>query len=210
MNGPLSLALSKGRLFDQVIGYFARSGLDLHFGERKLVGRDQEGLIEAILVKNADLPTYLHHGIAGLGICGEDVLYERGDDLVRLLELPFGTTTMVLAAREGTPPPAGGPVEVATKFVRFTHDHFHARGVPVRIIRLDGSVELAPVLGLAPFIVDLMETGSTLRAHQLAVVEELKKVRVWLVANRAYWKWHYRDIRELIQRLSQADEHSRR
>ncbi len=205
MSRHLTLALSKGRLLDQVLAYASERGIDITFEDRKLIAHDPDGLLKLILVKNADLPTYLRYGIAGLGICGEDVLYEYGDELVRLLELPFGGTTMALAGRSDLQRPKWGPMTIATKFVRFTHDYFHERGVPVRLIKLDGSVELAPVLELAPYIVDLVETGSTLRAHGLRVIEELKKIKVHLVANRAYWKWHYRQIERLIVRLSSAD-----
>lgn len=205
MSHGLTLALSKGRLLDQVLAYSTERGIQFAFEDRKLIAQDQDGLLRLILVKNADLPTYLRYGIAGLGICGEDVLYEYGDDLVRLLELPFGATTMALAGRDDLRRPKWGPMTIATKFVRFTHDYFHERGVPVRLIKLDGSVELAPVLELAPYIVDLVETGSTLRAHGLRVIEELKAIKVYLVANRAYWKWHYQEIGQLIQRLTPAD-----
>lgn len=202
---PLTLALSKGRLFDQVVAYASSRGIDIVFEDRKLIAQDREGLLRIILVKNADLPTYLRYGIAGLGICGEDVLYESGDDLVRLIELPFGQTTMALAGKQDLERPQWGPMTVATKFVRFCHDYFHERGLPVHLVKLDGSVELAPVLGLAPYIVDLVETGSTLKAHGLRVIQELKRIKVYLVANRAFVKWQYREVQRLIERLAPAD-----
>lgn len=205
MKEPLTLAISKGRLFDQVSAYAAERGIRFAFEDRKLVAVDELGQLQIILVKNADLPTYVRHGIAGLGIVGEDVLYEYGDELVRLLELPFGGTTMALAGVADQGRPEWGPMTIATKFTKFTRDYFHAEGVPVKLVRLDGSVELAPVLGLAPYIVDLVETGSTLRAHGLSVLRELKKIKVYLVANRAYWKWNHTAVSRLIQTLGSAD-----
>jgi ATP phosphoribosyltransferase len=205
MSQKLTLALAKGRLLDQVLSYFSQCGITVEFEERKLIAHDREGILDLILVKNADLPTYLRYGIAGLGICGEDVLYEYGDDLVRLFEFPFGLTTMALAGKTELERPTWGPMTVATKFIRFTHNYFTQRGIPVKMVKLDGSVELAPVLGLAPYIVDLVETGSTLKAHGLKVIQELKKIKVHLVANRAYWKWNFQAIQQFIKRLSSAD-----
>ncbi len=206
MTEPLTLVISKGRLFDQVSTYAEARGLKFVFEDRKLVAVDETGMLKIILVKNADLPTYVRYGIAGLGICGDDVLYEYGDDLLKLMELPFGSTTMSLAGFPEQAKHGWGPLTVATKFTRFTHDYFHEQGTSVKLIRLDGSVELAPVLGLAPYIVDLVETGSTLKAHGLVVLKELKKITVHLVANRAYYKWHYEAIRSLIARLKPVDD----
>ncbi len=200
---PLTLALPKGRLFDQVQEHFASRGLVFDFNDRKLTALDTSGRLKIILVKNADLPTYVHHGIAGLGICGDDVVFESGHEFTHLLALGFGHTRMALAALKGsatTAQPLGG-VTIATKFTRFTREYFHALGVPVKIIRLDGSVELAPVLGLAPYIVDLVETGSTLKANGLEVLETLKEIGVNLFANPAYYKLRYQEIGALVDTL---------
>jgi len=197
-NQALSLALPKGRLFDQVIEFFAGRGLEFEFEERRLHAQDASGLVNIILVKNTDLPTYVNHGIAGLGICGSDVVYESGLDFYRLMRFDFGGTRMCLAGKPGSFRLDSGRLTVATKFPRFTRDYFHERGVPVEIIKLNGSVELAPVLGLAPCIVDLVETGSTLKAHDLAVIETLEEVTVSLIANPAYYKVHYQKIDSLL------------
>jgi ATP phosphoribosyltransferase len=202
---PLTLALPKGRLFDQVQEHFATRGLLFDFNDRKLTTTDVSGRLKIILVKNADLPTYVHHGIAGLGLCGDDVVYESGYEFPHLLSFNFGHTTMALAARKyhvRTEHLSGsGHLTISTKFTRFTRDYFHGLGVPVKIIRLDGSVELAPVLGLAPYIVDLVETGSTLKANGLEVLETLKKIGVNLFANAAYYKLHYQEIGSLVDTL---------
>lgn len=200
---PLTIAVPKGRLHDDARALFAERGLRFSFEKRKLVAEDGSGRIRLMLVKNSDVPVYVNHGIAGLGICGDDVLYEHGLDYFRLMTLPFGSTRMCLAGRrDHNPDQDHGRLRVATKFTRFAHDFFHARGIPVEVIRLGGSVELAPVLGLAPYIVDLVETGSTLEANDLVVTEELAQISVQLIANPAYYKFRYERIDELIRILA--------
>jgi ATP phosphoribosyltransferase len=203
---PLSLALPKGRLFDQTLGHFARLGLSVASPGRELVLTDAQGMLRIFIVKNSDLPVYVGHGIAGLGVCGSDVLYEAGGVFFDLFEFSFGSTRMCLAAREdhehGT---AIKRLKVATKFPVFTRDFFNSRGIPVEIIKLHGSVELAPVLGLAPYIVDLVETGSTLKANGLKIVEELENTKVKLIANPAYYKVHYEKVNDFVNFLQGVD-----
>ena len=202
---PLTLALPKGRLFDQVLEHLAARGLTVKVEDRKLVATDDRGMLRIFLVKNSDLPVYVTHGIAGLGICGSDVIYESGYTFFRLTEFPFGGTKMCLASRTNQSSEEDFKrLKVATKFPRFTRDYFHGKGIPVEIIKLNGSVELAPVLGLAPFIVDLVETGSTLTANNLKVVEELETIRVHLIANPAYYKVHYSQIDRFVTFLKDA------
>lgn len=201
----MTIALPKGRLFDKTKNLLSRCGYELELGERQLVARETEGRFQAILVKNADLPTYVHHGIAGLGICGSDVIYESGYEFFELMTLPFGATRICLAGLQDVDTDdlsAGGPVRIASKYARFTRDYFHSRGIPVSVIHLNGSVELAPVLGLAPYIVDLVETGSTLRVHDLEVKEELGQTEVKLIANPAWCKYHFKEVEQLIAELS--------
>ncbi len=203
---PLTIALPKGRLHDQIRELFARCGLAFKFESRKLVAEDREGSVRLMLVKNSDVPVYVNHGIAGLGVCGDDVLYESGFDYFRLLTFPFGGTRMCLAGRRDHDPQQDhGRLKVATKFTRFAHDFFHQRGIPVEVIKLGGSVELAPLLGLAPYIVDLVETGSTLTANDLVVNEELTQIQVHLISNPAYYKFHYAQVNALVRRLQNHD-----
>jgi len=200
---PLTIALPKGRLLERLLGHFSERGLQLSFEDRKLIAEDTEGRVRAFLVKNNDLPTYVNHGIAGLGICGTDVLYESGQRFLTLLTFSFGRTKMCLAGTKKAEEEAGSPkrLQVATKFTRFTQDYFHSRGIPVQVIKLEGSVELAPILGLAPYIVDLVETGSTLRANNLRVLETLKEIEVHLVANTAFYKLNYERIDKIVEQL---------
>lgn len=203
--GPLTLALPKGRLFEQIQEHFAEKGLRFNFEKRKLVAHEESGLLDIFLVKNSDLPTYVNHGIAGLGISGEDVIYESGLKFFHLKKFDFGSTTMCLAAKQNEQAhDLVRTLNVATKFPRFTRDFFHGRGVPVQVIKLNGSVELAPILGLAPYIVDLVETGNTLKANNLEVLETLKEIGVYLVANPSYYKLRYKAIRRLVE-LLEAD-----
>ena len=199
---PLTLAIPKGRLQDRTEELLRSRGYSIRFEDRRLVAEDPSGLLRVMLVKNSDLPTYVHHGIAGLGVCGTDVIYESGYRFFTLMDLPFGETKMCLAGRAGDEPGSfTGRLRVASKFTRFARDYFQERGIPCEIIRLDGSVELAPVLGLAPYIVDLVETGSTLKANDLAVLEELAQVKVVLLANPAFYKFHYKAIDALVDTL---------
>lgn len=208
-----TIALPKGRLFEKTQGLLARCGYQLSLGERELVASDAEGRMRAVLVKNSDLPTYVHHGIAGLGICGSDVIVESGFEFIELLVMPFGATQICLAGRVGEPTSGSGveasefdegsdgTLTIATKYPRFTRQYFHARGVPVEIIKLDGSVELAPVLGLAPYIVDVVETGSTLRAHRLEIKRVIGQTTVKLIANSAYYRYYFREVDQLVSDL---------
>ena len=199
---PLTLAIPKGRLQDRTEELLRSRGYEIRFEDRKLVATDPSGRLQVMLVKNSDLPTYVHHGIAGLGVCGTDGIYESGYRFFTLMDLPFGKTRMCLASRADHRPDGDARrLRVASKFTRFAHDYFQERGIPCEIIRLDGSVELAPVLGLAPYIVDLVETGSTLTANDLKVIEELTAVSVVLVANPAYYKFHYKRIDALVDTL---------
>lgn len=202
----ITIALPKGRLFEKTSTLLGRCGYRLTLGERQLVAEEEGNELRAILVKNSDLPTYVHHGIAGLGVCGSDVIYESGYSFYELLTLPFGTTSICLAGRKDAPesPEDATMLRVATKFTRFTRDLFHSRGIAVNVIRLDGSVELAPVLGLAPYIVDLVETGSTLKANNLEVKETLGQTQVHLIANPAFYKYHFKAVHRFVHRLKEV------
>ena len=204
----LTIAVPKGRLEPPIGAYLAAQGIAVIFAGRELVTRDATGELRFLLVKNQDLPTYVGHGIAGLGICGDDLLAESAHHFYRLATLPFGGSRRCLVARRGAPLAldAPGGVKVATKFPAQARAWFHARGVPVEIVKLSGSVELAPVLGLAPLIVDLVETGRTLAAHDLEVVAELAPVQVRLIANPAYYKVHYREVEAVVRRITERGD----
>ena len=204
MRKVLRLAVPKGRLLDDVLEYLGNKGIDIEFASRRLSAVDSKGHIEVIKVKNSDLPTYVHHGITGLGIAGDDVVAESRKAFTRLHTFPFGATRLCIAAPVGTPPPNhfGGMVRVATSYVRMTREWFHRRGIPVKIIRLGGSVELACALGLADYIIDLVETGHTLTANGLESLVTMEEIRVRLIANPAYFKLNYDEIQQLTDILT--------
>jgi len=200
MSAPITIALPKGRIYESSVHFFANQGIDLSMKEREYISYDRKHQIRAIMVRNTDLPRYVHNGIAGMGIVGTDILTEFEYSFFNLATLPFGNARICLAGKENILP-VEKRIKIATKYPRFTYNLFHTRCIPVEILPLHGSVELAPLLGLAPYIVDLVETGNTLKANNLSIVEELIKTKVVFVANRSFYKVHYRVVDNLIRML---------
>jgi len=201
---PLVVAVPKGRILKPLVALFARAGIDsagLLSDDRSLV-RDTGGL-RFLLLKPDDVPTYVEYGAADLGVCGRDVLDEREPDVYRPLDLGIGVCRLVVAGPVGAPPPGGRP-RVATKYPRSAAAHFGARGVQPEIVYVQGSVELAPVTGLADVIVDIVETGTTLAENGLAIVETVKPVSTALIANRVSYKYYAAEVRALVRRLEGA------
>ena len=201
---PLPIAVPKGRLLDPLAAYLGGRGIDVTFSGRELVAASGDGRLQFLLVKNEDVTTYVGHGIAGLGICGTDKRDESEHRFYALGELPFGSGRMCVIRRKGDPVNLAtlAGARVATRYPAAARAFFHARGIPVEIIKLNGSVELALVLGLAPLIVDMVETGRTLAAHDLEVVEQIGATRVELIANPAFAKIRYREVGELAATLT--------
>jgi ATP phosphoribosyltransferase len=165
---------------------------------------DESGRYRFILVKPADVPVYVEHGIADCGVVGRDVLMESGTDLLQPLTLGIGRCRIVVAALAGVSLADFGMLRVATKYPRIAAAHFGARGRPVEIIELSGSVELAPTLGLADCIVDLVETGGTLKENGLNEIEEIGESTGRLVVNRASYQLKAKPIASLIAALRKA------
>ncbi len=204
MSEPLVLGLPTGRLLEPVADCLARAGIPLppvrEAGRRLRLRGDG---VEALFAKDRDLPIYVEHGVADLGIAGRDVLEEQPLPLYEPLDLGFGRCRMVVARPEGRELPPGS-FRVATKYPRVAERHFGRRGVPVELIRLSGSIELAPVVGLADAIVDLVETGSTLRANGLVEVETLFTSSARVIVNRAAFRLRGDRIRPMLRRLAEA------
>lgn len=196
----LTVALPKGRLLKAIVPYFEERSLSVSFPERGLHCDDTVANARYYLVKNKDLPVFIEHNIAGLGICGEDTIRESSASLYKLLYLPFGGTKLVLAASKEASEDMR-EITVATSYPIMTREYFHRRHIPVSIVPLSGSVELAPRIGLAPYIVDLTETGSTLKANGLKIIDVVENIRVCLVANKAYYKLHHKKIDSFMERL---------
>ena len=203
----LTIAIAKGRLQDAALALCARAGIAIANEElmsRRLAVEDSLGRYRFIFVKPADVPVYVEHGIADGGIVGRDVLLEARADLLMPLDLKLARCRMVVAARNGAVLANAGMMRVATKYPRIAASYFGERGLPVEIIQLSGSVELAPVLGLADCIVDLVATGQTLRENGLHVVAEIVESTARLVVNRASYQLKSAAVTELVQSLSAA------
>jgi ATP phosphoribosyltransferase len=210
----LTLALSKGRILDDSAPLLARLGLAPAQGldERllRLPSRDPD--VQLLIIRPADVPTYVEHGAADFGIVGKDVLMEHGGAaLYEPLDLGFGRCRLVVAAparKKGDSPHFSSKnrgqsprQRVATKYPEITRQHFAAKGAQVEIIKLYGSMELAPLVGLADFIVDLVDTGNTLRANGLVEVETIAPISARLVVNKAAMKMKHVRIRRWLERF---------
>jgi len=187
----LTIAVAKGRLQDEALALLAAAGAGVSsqdLSSRRLAVEDESGRYRLIFVKPADVPVYVEHGIADCGVVGRDVLLESGTDLLQPLTLEIGRCRIVVAARNEVSLNDLGMLRVATKYPRIAAAHFGTRGRPVEIIELSGSVELAPGLGLADCIVDLVESGRTLRENGLKEIEVIDESTGRLVVNRASYQ----------------------
>ena len=203
----LTIALAKGRLQDDALALFRRVGIvvsDAALASRRLLVDDESGRYSFIFVKPGDVPVYVEYGVADAGICGRDVLMESQADVHEPLDLGFGRCRLVVAGRTESALRGYNPLataRVATKYPRLTADYFQRRGVPVELIQLSGSVELAPVLGLSEHIVDLVETGRTLSDNGLVVIDTVAESTARLIVNRASYHLKRAAIAELIALL---------
>lgn len=200
----LTIAIAKGRLQNEAIDLFALAGLSVSseaLASRRLAAEDQSGQCRFIFVKPADVLVYVEHGIADCGIVGRDVLLESEADVLQPLTLRIGACRMVVAAPANVILNTYGMLRVATKYPRVAAEHFGSRGQPVEIIELSGSVEVAPLLGLADCIVDLVETGRTLKENGLRIVEVITESTARLVVNRASYQLKAEAIGSLIDSL---------
>ena len=208
----ITLALAKGRIFEETLPLLASAGI--HPAEdpqksRKLILGTQREDLRLILVRAADVPTYVQYGAADLGVAGRDLLAEHGGQgLYQPLDLRIAKCRMAVAVREGFDYAAavkqGARLRVATKYIGTAREHFAAKGVHVDLIKLYGSMELAPLVGLADAIVDLVDTGNTLRANKLKVVEEIMPVSSRLIVNPASLKLKRAAIAPLIEAFREA------
>ncbi|AUS98174.1 ATP phosphoribosyltransferase [Clostridium thermosuccinogenes] len=201
----LSIAMSKGRLTDLSIELFENIGIDcsdLKDSSRKLILTDEKNKIRFFLVKPSDVPTYVDYGAADIGIVGKDTLLEEGRDLYEVLNLGFGACRMVVAG----PAELQGKLDslnnkrVATKYPRIAREYFeHKRRESIEVIKLNGSVELAPLVGLAEVIVDIVESGRTLRENGLVVLETIADISARMVVNRVSMKMESDRINRIIE-----------
>jgi ATP phosphoribosyltransferase len=205
----LTVALAKGRLMGEALKLFALAGAALPRAaehSRRLVLETGDGALRFLAVKPSDVSVYVEHGIADLGVVGRDVLAEMQPDVYEPLDLRFGRCRLVVAGMAGSPWVSRyqGGLRVATKYPRCARAFFEARGVPVEIIELTGSVELAPRVGLAELIVDMVETGTTLRDNGLVVSAEILECSARLIVNRASHKVRFEEVRRWVNLLQRV------
>ncbi|MBI5482589.1 MAG: ATP phosphoribosyltransferase [Deltaproteobacteria bacterium] len=206
---PVTLALPKGRILEEALALFARAGYDLralHRPGRRLIFDLPEDGLRVILVKDLDVPTYLDYGAADAGIAGRDVIEEQGFDLYEPLDLGLGRCRLVLAEPIDRPVDERAAIHlrIATKYPQLTRRWLDERGQSAEVIKLFGSIELAPAAGLCDRLVDLVQTGETLRQHRLREVTTLLAVTARLVVNRASLKLKAGPLSDLVRRLAAA------
>jgi ATP phosphoribosyltransferase len=202
----LTLALPKGRLLEPALAALREIGVDgIAADSRKLIFTEPGRGLRCLFLKPADVPAYVTYGAADLGVVGKDILLEQSPDVYEPLDLGFGFCRLVVAEPrelwERDDPSKWSWVRVATKYPRLTEEYFSARGIQVEIVRLDGSIELAPLVGLAERIVDLVQSGETLRANGLVEVAEIARSTARLIVNRASLKTGYAAVTRLIDEL---------
>ncbi len=208
----ITLALSKGRIFDETLPLLEQAGvrpLENPETSRKLIIGTSRADVRLIIVRASDTPTYVQYGAADLGIAGKDVLLEHGGaGLYQPLDLRIAACRMMVAVLQGfdyaRAVQQGARLRVATKYLQTAREHFGAKGVHVDLIKLYGSMELAPLVGLADAIVDLVSTGGTLRANNLVAVEEIRSVSARLIVNQAALKLKRGAIQPLLDAFSKA------
>jgi len=207
MSDTLTVALSKGKLLEPAIDLFKRVGLapkDISAESRRLVFEHQASGTTIMIVRPSDVPTYVEYGAVDVGVVGADVLMEQATDVYEPLDLGFGACRLAVAAPESAVERNGRhgiKLRVATKYPNMTERFFTQKGIPIEIIKLYGSVELAPLVGLADRIVDLVSSGKTLRAHNLVVTDVIAESTARLIVNRASLKLKHKRVNGLIEAL---------
>ncbi|WPX07629.1 ATP phosphoribosyltransferase [Anaerocellum danielii] len=207
----ITIALPKGRLAQQTVELLKKVSLvdiDISDESRKLVMEDNKNSLRILMVKPFDVPTYVEYGVADIGVVGKDVLLEMNKRVYELLDLKIGKCFVALAGPKGMSKTLLGKPDktIATKFPNITKEYFeNVRGEDVKVIKLNGSVELAPILGLSDMIVDIVESGKTLKENGLEVYEKLYDISARLIANRASLKLKIQ-IEDIINRLERMIE----
>ncbi|MBI1824503.1 MAG: ATP phosphoribosyltransferase [Nitrospirae bacterium] len=207
MNTWLTIALSKGRLLPESIDLLNKAGIshsELLSSNRRLVFDIPGQKIRLLMVRAGDVPTYVEYGAADMGISGKNILLEDDRELFEPLDLKFGHCRIMLAEPMGselTRRKNPAKLKIATKYPRITEKYFSQKGIPVELIKLGGSIELAPMMGLADQIVDLVSTGATLKAHHLRIVDEIASSTARLIVNRASLKLKYKRVYQFIDQI---------
>ena len=201
----LNVALPKGRLGEKVYAMFAQAGYpcpEILSETRKLIFENDAGSIRYFWVKPSDVSIYVERGAADIGVAGKDILLEYSPDVYELLNLNTGKCRMAVAAREGYQDDAARTLRVATKFTNITKRYYASIGRDIDINHLNGSIEHAPILNLSDVIVDIVETGTTLRENHLAVIKTIAEISARLIANKANYKFKQTEVEALVEALS--------
>ena len=205
----LNVALPKGRLGEKVLAIFEAAGFPcpaIHEAGRKLIFENEEAKVRYFWVKPSDVAIYVERGAADIGVAGKDILLEYEPDIYELLDLKIGKCKMAVAAKKEFRDNPGRTLRVATKFSHIAADYYLSKGRDIDIIHLNGSIELAPILGLSDVIVDIVETGTTLRENNLTVVEDVVPISARLIANKASYKFKNTVIDNIVRCTAQLLE----
>ncbi len=207
MKDTLTIALSKGRIFEETMPLLQSAGieaLDDPETSRKLILDTNHENIKLVIIRATDVPVYVQYGAADLGVTGKDVLMEHGGEgLYEMLDLQIAKCKLMTAGFADRPLPEG-QIKVATKFVNCTRDYFAKQGRQIEIIKLYGSMELAPIVGLADIIVDVVQTGSTLKANGLVPLEHMADISSRMIVNTASMKMKHQKLKKLLDQLKDA------
>ncbi len=201
----LNIALPKGRLGEKCYDMFERAGLgcpSIREGGRKLIFENEESGVRYFWAKPSDVAIYVERGAADIGVVGKDILLEYSPDLYELLDLGIGRCRMCVAGQKGFKDNIERSLRVATKFANCAREFYAGRGRDIDIIHLNGSIEIAPILGLSDVIVDIVETGTTLKENDLEVIEEIFPISARLIANKASYAFRSAQIRALADSLA--------
>ncbi len=205
----LNVALPKGRLGEKVYSLFEKAGFEcpsIRENNRKLIFENPEKAVRYFWVKPSDVAIYVERGAADIGVAGKDILLEYEPDVYELLDLKLGRCRMAVAARSDFRHDPQRTLKVATKFSNIAQQYYASRGRDIDIIHLNGSIEIAPILGLSDVIVDIVETGTTLKENQLEVVETIVPISARLIANKAGFKFKSAAIEEIVRSLAEQTE----
>ena len=200
----INIALPKGRLGEKIYDIFEKAGYEcpsIKENSRKLIFENAEKGVRYFWVKPSDVSIYVERGAADIGVCGKDILAEYNPDVYELLDLKKGVCRMAVAAKKGFYDDGQNTLKVATKFVNCARKFYAGKCRDIDVIQLNGSIEIAPILGLSDVIVDIVETGTTLKENDLEVVEEIFPISARLIANKASFKFKTKEIEDLAEKV---------
>lgn len=203
----INIALPKGRLGDKVYDVFEKIGYgcpSIKENTRKLIFEDEKNGVRYFWVKPSDVAIYVERGAANVGVVGKDILLEYEPDVYELLDLGFGKCRMAVAAKKGYIDVTDRTIRVATKFPNIAKKYYNSNSREIEIIKLNGSIELAPILGMSDVIVDIVETGTTLKENDLEVFSDVVDISARLVANKASYKFKHDEIEKMCKKLKEV------